>query len=247
MEQNQFRIGATYRNKRGDVVRLSAIDFSPHAQQWGRLCPGHTFAQADRIGDSLGCGYISLRNGQYCSRLGEDSTFHLIPGELTLVNGEWVGFDFKREEEPFGSDHCHQGGDGVTNFDPAQRPIYEEAIRRHGDSRLYIGKPMGNGGLSTDLALRAKDFPASIKGFWEIFDALTDAATKTPTLDKLANTTEPKRPPLDWADDTPFDPFKDFIVTSGTQAQEQSKNTGFPAWRADTAASHLLGGGVKHG
>jgi hypothetical protein len=38
--------------------------------------------------------------------------------------------------------------------------------------------------------------------------------TKTPTLDKLENTSEPKRAPLDWNKSTPFDPFKGFVVKS---------------------------------
>jgi hypothetical protein len=38
--------------------------------------------------------------------------------------------------------------------------------------------------------------------------------TKTPTLDKLENTSEPKRAPLDWNKSTPFDPFKGYVVRS---------------------------------
>lgn len=51
--------------------------------------------------------------------------------------------------------------------------------------------------------------------------------TKTPTLDKLANTAEPKRPALTWADTKPFDPFKgafaDWSGTGSTHVQPSVK------------------------
>jgi hypothetical protein len=57
-----------------------------------------------------------------------------------------------------------------------------------------------------------------------IYEAITQAyfASKTPALDKLANTAEPQRERLTWAAATPFDPWKDYEVTSHTnEARKQ--------------------------
>jgi hypothetical protein len=46
--------------------------------------------------------------------------------------------------------------------------------------------------------------------------------SKTPTLDKLENTAEPKRGRLTWADSKPFDKFADFTVTSDTATPDHA-------------------------
>lgn len=91
MEQNLFRVGGVYKNQRGDTVKLSAINYEPHEQSLAEEHPGHTFALADRVDDTWGCGYVSLSNGRPCSSLSiEVCLWHLIPGELVNINGEWV-------------------------------------------------------------------------------------------------------------------------------------------------------------
>jgi hypothetical protein len=56
-----------------------------------------------------------------------------------------------------------------------------------------------------------------------IYEAITQAyfASKTPTLDKLANTAEPKRERLTWADSKAFDAFPGYSVTSHTNEAKQ--------------------------
>lgn len=98
-------------------------------------------------------------------------------------------------------------------------------------------------------ALTPRSVPRCMRNgefMWGIEATYVGAApSKTPTLDKLENTSEPKRPPLNWDAKTKFDKFDGFVVTSNTSPDAPSKNTGFPAWRADTAATHRLGAGVK--
>ncbi len=77
-----------------------------------------------------------------------------------------------------GSEHFSNGGDGVTNFSPDHLRVYEEALQRHGDDDLYIGK----GWFGYQHALhckRRKDLGA----FWRVFDQvkaeMEQSATKS--------------------------------------------------------------------
>lgn len=77
------------------------------------------------------------------------------------------------------------------------------------------------------VARGVEDKPAKAKTLGDLLLQALDRgigkpATMTPTLDKLANTSEPKRPRLTWADTKPFDPFPGFIVTKGRNADDLS-------------------------
>lgn len=76
---------------------------------------------------------------------------------------------------------CHwmEGGDGVTNFDPADCYIYARAIEEHGDASFYIGPPMPQG-LPADRALRVRGLTRcgrDLSDFWDVFDHVKAAAT----------------------------------------------------------------------
>jgi hypothetical protein len=73
--------------------------------------------------------------------------------------------------------HIHRGGTGITNFRIEQRPVYEEALKRHGVDEFTIGEPMrslvGQDLSRTCLALRSKRlgrFPESISDFWGVLE-----------------------------------------------------------------------------
>lgn len=62
---------------------------------------------------------------------------------------------------------------------------------------------------------------------WSSFVCRADAlmgVAKTPTLDHLANTAEPKRPRLTWADTKPADRFEGYTVRKGST--DPQPNTG---------------------
>jgi hypothetical protein len=70
-------------------------------------------------------------------------------------------------------EHWTEGGEGVTNFDPAELHIYEQAIKESGMDGLYIsdeGMGYGKGPCFCDT-FRYRD----LGPFWRIFEAIEEA------------------------------------------------------------------------
>jgi hypothetical protein len=83
---NQFRIGGVYRQRNGEVVRLA-----PYSDSYGSsFVDGYGSAIA--IKDGTPRGWCHLSSGRVCAFAHDDAKFtgDLLPGELTLVNGEWI-------------------------------------------------------------------------------------------------------------------------------------------------------------
>lgn len=78
--------------------------------------------------------------------------------------------------------HWTEGGTGVTNFSVEQRPIYELAIKLHGDKRLVIcDEPMGRFCKTEDYAslhfiLTKQDSSHDLSRFWSVFEVCKAAA-----------------------------------------------------------------------
>lgn len=64
--------------------------------------------------------------------------------------------------------HFSQGGDGVTNFDLEDLPIYMEAVKKHGDSDLWISQQGFDGDRNLG-SLRCKR-DKELSSFWKVFD-----------------------------------------------------------------------------
>jgi hypothetical protein len=72
--------------------------------------------------------------------------------------------------------HWTEGGNAITNFDPAQTHIYARAIDEFGDRNLYIGPPTPRG-LKSDRALRIRGEMHDLSDFWAVFDEIKAAST----------------------------------------------------------------------
>lgn len=68
-------------------------------------------------------------------------------------------------------DHWSRGGTGITNFGKEERPIYEEAIKRHGDPKITIhdaplqvkNPPLNRCSLHREGGFR------DLSEFWEVY------------------------------------------------------------------------------
>lgn len=80
-QTNLFRVGGVYRCIDGAVVRLRYVPF------WSEM---EVMAQAVDVDDSYERGARRLADGIYPYTNNENYGGNLLPGELTLVNGEWV-------------------------------------------------------------------------------------------------------------------------------------------------------------
>lgn len=87
-DMDKFRIGGVYRDGDGDVYRFTANCHSPGAYYV------ESFTRGAWDGRS---GAHFLETGK-CVGFGDESTYHLLPGELVQVNGEWVAAEKVRLE-----------------------------------------------------------------------------------------------------------------------------------------------------
>jgi hypothetical protein len=90
MTETPFRIGGVYRNRGGTIVELQQPP-----KMWG-WCPDE--AMAVKVTDRTGYGSRNLSDG-ICSA-DSDTCFHLLPGELHQINGEWVPRGVPVEDKP---------------------------------------------------------------------------------------------------------------------------------------------------
>lgn len=77
-----FRVGGVYRDKAGYVITLRAAPSDDYIK-WGA---NEAWAFKD---GGYGYGTRDLFNG-VCTECPEEEEYHLIPGELHCVNGEWL-------------------------------------------------------------------------------------------------------------------------------------------------------------
>lgn len=79
MEANLFRIGGVYRDRQDTAYQVTA-----KGERWMLV----SVLEED---GSLGPGMQHFHDGRFHATANKpDSLFHLIPGELTQINGEWV-------------------------------------------------------------------------------------------------------------------------------------------------------------
>lgn len=111
MTQAQFRIGGVYRCRDGQVVRLS------YMEDWHDR---DSAAQAVAVHGSFDRGARQLSNGTYPYTSNENYGGNLLPGELTLRDGQWVSVEEAKEVQP--------DADGFIFYD-------------HGWNARALGKP----------------------------------------------------------------------------------------------------------
>lgn len=77
-----------------------------------------------------------------------------------------------------------EGGTGVANFLPEYRPLYEEAVKRYSDPKVFLrpnrfgpGARLPGGSLHcTNMAARNND----LGDFWRIFDKVKEDLWQKP-------------------------------------------------------------------
>ena len=67
------------------------------------------------------------------------------------------------------SAHWTDGGTGLTNFDPEDLPIYQEAIRRHGSKNFFISNHPMLGFLKTSGMSLHRHETGDASDFWATF------------------------------------------------------------------------------
>jgi hypothetical protein len=69
--------------------------------------------------------------------------------------------------------HWTNGGTGVTNFTEDMRPVYVEAVKRHGDPDIRVHeKSFGAGNENYGGSLHNHGKRKDLSPFWDVFDAV---------------------------------------------------------------------------
>lgn len=188
---DQYRIGAFYEQNDGDIVELRE----------GGVCPkflldgyeGTVPVRVFRRGTFL--GWRRLDNGMLGSaQRAPDHGSHLIPGEVDPTKKRAIPVSLQ-----------------VASWDQ----WFDFAV-----------KPHSIASIDDEVAIKAA-LQEDGSYFWRISESTVEvwdkdlgvtrelyvaAPSKTPTLDKLSNTAEPKRPALDWNKPASVDRFPGFKV-----------------------------------
>lgn len=67
------------------------------------------------------------------------------------------------------SAHWTRGGSGITNFQPEDLSLYQEAVKKFGDARIFISDKLMDGyGFTGKMSLHREDMK-DMSDFWEVF------------------------------------------------------------------------------
>lgn len=92
MSEAMFRIGACYKQRDGVVVLLRSASESPMPEM------GDGFAWACYEDTRMGIGFRNLIDGSEASPWKAPENRDLLPGELTLRDGQWVPLGAQQEK-----------------------------------------------------------------------------------------------------------------------------------------------------